>query len=47
MGGAMTGDGEGTEGKNEGDQHPPHVRSPIFSAVVASMYISYSFIFVY
>jgi len=32
------GDGEGTEEETEGDQHPPHLRSPPnFSAVVASV----------
>ena len=28
MGGAITGDGEGTKEEKEGDRHPPHVRSP-------------------
>jgi len=28
MGGAETGDEEGTDEEKEGDRHPPHVRSP-------------------
>jgi len=28
VGGAITGDGEGTEEEKEGDRHPPNVRSP-------------------
>ena len=31
------GDGEETEDKNEGGRYPPHLRSPNFSAAVASM----------